>query len=48
MVDHVNTGFSLAKAIIWAIILFIVSAIIEGIITARIIRMYGCPMNKKH
>jgi uncharacterized membrane protein SpoIIM required for sporulation len=48
MVDHVNTGFSLAKAIVWAIILFLISAVVEAFITVRIFKKYGgCPMAKR-
>ena len=44
----VNNGIKLGTAIAWAIILFIVSAIVEGMITVFIFRKFGgCPMRKE-
>jgi len=44
----VDEQIKLGTAIIWAIIVFIVTAIIEGLITIFLFKkMGGCPMHKE-
>jgi hypothetical protein len=48
MVDHAETGFNIVKAIVWAIMIFLVGAIIDAVITVFVFKKYGgCPMMKK-
>ena len=48
MVDHAQTGVNIVKTIVWAIIIFLVGAIIDAMITVFVFKKYGgCPMQKK-
>lgn len=45
MIEEVKIG----KAIVWAILIFLVSAIIESIITMWMFKKFGgCPLQPKH
>ena len=44
----VNTGIKITTAILWALVLFIASAIIEAMITVFVFKKWGgCPMKEK-
>lgn len=44
----VDTSVRLTTAILWAIVVFIISAIIESLITIFLFKKFGgCPLNKE-